>query len=440
MLESLYKPIDIASLVFFRIVGGGLITLEMLGQLLTSYRKAYTDTQFHFSYYGFEWLSPGPDWLIYLHFILNILLGIFITIGLKFRFSCFLLFFSSMSLFLMEKGIYINHTYLYSFTILLLGLTNANAALSWDSKRNPSLLKGTTKAYMLYLLVFMISVVYIFAGFAKLTDPDWMNAIPMKLWLASKSHYLIIGGLYRSEWLPYLISYGGMLFDLLVVPLMLIKKTRKYMFTIVIAFHFINAITFGIGTFPWVSLTMTSLFFSPASFRKLNIFKQRLPDFSQKAVSASNKLTNLFIITFTTFHIIMPLRPYLSQGPVRWTEEGHKFSWRMMLRSKAGYINYKIIDGESGNEWTENPFRYLSERQFNNMIGKPDMMLQFAQFLEKIYREKGYKNIQIFCENSISLNGRKYQAIIPPDLDLTLIKKGDRLKILPLKQDKYNPE
>jgi len=261
MLQSLYKPIDNASLVFFRIFGGGLITLEMLGQLLTSYRRAYTDTQFHFTYYGFEWLSPGPDWLIYLHFVLNIILGIFITIGFKFRISCFLLFLSSMSLFLMEKGIYINHTYLYSFIILLLGFTNANAALSWDSKRNPTILTGTAKAYMLYLLIFMISVVYIFAGIAKLTDPDWMNAIPMKLWLASKIHYPIIGGIYQSEWLPYLISYGGMLFDLLVVPLMLIKKTRKYMFIIAIVFHSINAITFGIGTFPWISLAMTALFF-----------------------------------------------------------------------------------------------------------------------------------------------------------------------------------
>jgi len=112
-----------------------------------------------------------------------------------------------------------------------------------------------------------------------------------------------------------------------------------------------------------------------------------------------------------------------------------------MLRSKAGYINYKIIDVDSGKEWTENPSAYLSKRQYNNMIGKPDMMLQFAQFLQDIYNKKGYKNFQIFCNNSISLNGRKYQAMIPNDLDLTLVKSGTHLNywILPLEMDQFRP-
>ena len=111
-----------------------------------------------------------------------------------------------------------------------------------------------------------------------------------------------------------------------------------------------------------------------------------------------------------------------------------KGSWRMMLRSKTGYVSYLVKDPKTGKEWGERPSAYLSVRQYNNMIGKPDMMLQFAHFISSKYKAEGYTEIQLFCINGISINGRKNQPIIPLDLDLNKITNKTPVEkwILPL--------
>ena len=56
MLRQLFKPIDIAPLVYFRILGGLLITTEITAEIFTHYRVDLTESQFQFSYPYFEWV------------------------------------------------------------------------------------------------------------------------------------------------------------------------------------------------------------------------------------------------------------------------------------------------------------------------------------------------------------------------------------------------
>ena len=43
---------------------------------------------------------------------------------------------------------------------------------------------------------------------------------------------------------------------------------------------------------------------------------------------------------FLLVQLTLPLRHYIYQGNVSWTEQGHRFAWHMKLRSKnmSGYI------------------------------------------------------------------------------------------------------
>ena len=63
-----------------------------------------------------------------------------------------------------------------------------------------------------------------------------------------------------------LFSYGGLLFDLAVVPLLLWKRTRLQAFLAAVVFHLCNALLFefSIGVFPWMMIAATLMFFDPS--------------------------------------------------------------------------------------------------------------------------------------------------------------------------------
>jgi hypothetical protein len=101
-----------------------------------------------------------------------------------------------------------------------------------------------------------------FGGLAKING-DWLHGQPMGIGLTSQSEFPLIGRFLTQAWCAYLFSYGGMLFDLLVVPLLLWRRSRWITLLVVIGFHLLNASLFNIGYFPWLMLLATALVFVP---------------------------------------------------------------------------------------------------------------------------------------------------------------------------------
>ena len=286
----------------------------------------------------------------------------------------------------------------------------AHKAWSLDVKRKPELEQSTVPAWTVGILLFQISVVYLFAGLAKL-NPDWLSGTPMNIWLPSRGHYYIIGPILTQPWLPYLMSWGGAAFDLLVVPLMLWRHTRRWTFLVAMCFHLTNVSIFGIGTFPWYSMAMTALFFPPETFRKLPLLRRKLPayvprDFYQLIRPRLKKAIVAFLALYIIVQLMVPLRQYTYAGNSSWTEEGHNFSWHMMLRSKRGSLHYKVVDPASGESWQVDPQEYITRSQYTSMLGKPDMIIEFAHYLRDKYAEKGYPNVEVYAHNLLVFNGR----------------------------------
>lgn len=407
LLGRLFAPVDIASLAFFRVAFGVIMLWEVWRYYEYSWIGAYyIEPVFHFSYYGFGWVEPWPGVGMYLHFLAIGMLAGCVMLGLFYRVSAALLFLSLSYVFLLEQTLYLNHFYLVYLISGLLIFIPAHRSFSLDALRRPEIRSQTVRAWTLWILAAQIAIVYFYGGIAKLNG-DWLRGEPMRMWLATSTEFPLIGSFFTREWAPYLFSYGGLSFDLMIVPLLLWRRTRILAFVAAAGFHLTNAELFQIGIFPWLAIAATTLFLSP-SWPRLLFSCLRIPMQSSNArevtsearleewsaepfeLSGSYKrqyaalaLLGLFLAT----QLLVPLRHHVYPGDVNWTEEGHRFSWHMKLRDVQADATFYATDPATGSSWELDPERYLAGWQASRMAPSPDMALQFSHYVAEAYRE-----------------------------------------------------
>jgi hypothetical protein len=106
---------------------------------------------------------------------------------------------------------------------------------------------------------------------------------------------------------------------------------------------------------------------------------------------------------------------------VLWTEEGHRLSWRMMLRAKVGFAVYKVIDKETKKEVVIKLENYLSKKQIHLATTHPDVIWQFSQYLKQEYKKNG-QDIAVYVRCSIRTNASPYKQLIDPEIDMASVK------------------
>ncbi len=62
------------------------------------------------------------------------------------------------------------------------------------------------------------------------------------------------------------------------------------------------------------------------------------------------------------------------------------------------------------------------------MAMQPDMILQFARFLKKHYREKGMPDPAVRAEVYVTVNARPSRLLVDPNIDLGQIEDSWRHK------------
>jgi len=432
LLNSLFKPTDIASLVYFRIAFGGIMLLEVIRYFqYDRIKRYYLEPKFLFTYYGFDWVHPWPGDGLYYHFLALGVLSFFIMLGLFYRVSAFLFFLGFTYIFLLDQTHYLNHFYFVSLVSFLMIFVPANRAFSIDAWRRADIRSETAPAWALWILRAQMGIVYFYGGLAKLNS-DWLHGEPMRMWLAERAYYPYVGWLFTQEWMAYFFSYGGLLLDLLVVPLLLWQKTRIFAFCWAVAFHLSNAYLFRIGIFPWFSIAATTLFFSPDWPRLFvrwcwGLFsKEKHPKEIHKHLVSNvtaqlhpgHRITIVLLGIYFAIQILVPLRHHLYPGNVSWTEEGHNFSWMMKLRSKKAKAKFFATDPLTDMTWEINILDYLTYKQRNTMDTRPGMILNLSHNLAKGLRKQGYEQIEIRAEVWASLNGRKLQLLVDPTVNL----------------------
>lgn len=420
MNKLLFKQVDNSPLIVFRVLFGLLITLEAWGAILTGWvRRTLVEPEFTFNFIGFDFLQPLPGLGMYFYFGVMGLFGVFVMLGFKYRFSVIAYTLLWTSVYLMQKTSYNNHYYLLILLLIFMCIVPAHRYFSIDAKQHPSIRSIKMPNWVVIFIIGQIWIVYTYASLAKLY-PDWLDGTFPELLMKGKAHYWLVGDILQESWVHMSICIFGILFDLLVVPLLLWKPTRKAMFIASIFFHLFNSIVFQIGIFPYMSLAFT-VFFFPKDYinRKFLKLKPFYSDSEIKIPQLAPYFKGFLLIWFTT-QLLLPIRHHFIQGNVFWTEEAHKMSWRMMLRAKGGYAGFKIKNLNTGKTENVDLEKYLTTKQKRNLL-KPDGIYQFTQKLKKEYAEKDIP-IEIYARVKVSLNGRTPEFLVDPKLDLTSIE------------------
>lgn len=427
ILKYLTKESKSASLAVFRFFFGLMMFLSIVRFWLKGWIETiYLEPSFHFSYYGFEWAKPIGEFTYLLFFICG-LASLFIAIGYKYRISIIIFFLSFSYIELMDKTTYLNHYYFIIILSFLLIFLPANATFSIDcylrKKEFINIPKWTTDALKL-----LLAIVYFHAGIAKLNS-DWLfRAMPLKIWLPSKYDFPLIGdSLLQQEWFYYAMSWGGAIYDLSIPFLLYYKRTRNLGFILVLFFHISTSVLFpSIGMFPFIMIVSTLIFLDESFHVKfIDTVKSRLNFFKKLSLettfSYSKNLKRIIlplIICYFIIQIFLPWRYLLYPGELFWTEEGYKFSWRVLLTEKTGLATFKIVDGKTKKFFYVDNSDFLTSFQEKQMSFQPSSILEYAHYLGDHFTSQGHKNVEVYVDSYVALNGRMSSQFINPNIDL----------------------
>lgn len=454
--KHLTSRISIAPLAVFRFLFGFIMLVSIIRFAVKGWiYDLYVEPDYFFTFFGFDWVTPLGETGMYLLFFLMGLAALSIMLGYFYRLGIILFFVSFTYVELIDKTNYLNHYYFVSIISFLLMWVPAHRSFSLDVLRKPDLRCKYVPAWTVNIFKLQLGLVYFFAGVAKL-NPDWLlNAMPLRIWLPANANIPIIGPLLEYTAGAYIFSWAGAIYDLTIAFFLLWKPTRRFAYFTVIVFHLMTYVLFQIGMFPFIMILCTLIFF-PAGFHKKMIsvisgLKKHLPLATPRDTSnssnteyrlskSSSGIISILLIIFFVFQFLIPLRFTLYPGNHFWTEQGYRFSWRVMLMEKAGHVTLKVTDPVEGRHWQVKNYNYLTPNQEKMMATQPDMILQFAHHLEDEYQKQGLGDVQIRAETYVTLNGRRSQLMIDPDVDLTEEERGFAHKswILPINDNQQN--
>jgi vitamin K-dependent gamma-carboxylase len=341
-----------------------------------------------------------------------------ITVGLFTRVASGVFFLGFSYLFLLDKGYYNNHLYLFCLIAFLMLFVRSDETLSIRAKLRKIKTVKPIAAWQIHLLQFQVIMVYFFGGIAKLNS-DWMvNQEPARTILAAKS--------ITSEFAIYFVTYAGTIFDLAIGFLLLTKKTLKIGIAGVLIFNITNAILFDdINIFPFFMLMATVLFLHPDTVAKWVAKLRKQSELSTPAnvQTRSSKLVIASISVFVLIQLWLPLRHLVIPGNVEWTGEGQRFAWRMKIQTRTtAEMAYRVwnMDGKQIHDFDmKSRFNYLNADQINQMQYYPEMMLDYAHFLgDEIKKLDRCKNVAVRVFAKITINGSDPKVLTPMETDL----------------------
>jgi hypothetical protein len=402
--------------------------------------------------------------------------------GLFYRLSAVLAFLGICYVFLLDKALYLNHVYLTCLLAFLMIFLPAGQMWSLDAWRNRATRRRVVPAWVLWLLRFQLAVPYFFGGIAKLNKDWFRESEPLRSWLAASTDFPLIGHHFTKESVARFMSLGAVGLDLLVVPLLLFRRTRPFAYAAAVVFHLMNSRIFTIGIFPWLMIAGTALFFppdwprrvfadlknrptSPRSvawwlgfnvgaaigatlperfefpsvvigglgvalvffslvelIRPMPELEQSEPAETRPSVRVSGSRLKrpvaVLLALWVGLQVLIPLRHLAIPGNVHWHGRGQRYAWMMLVHSKRGETIYEVTDVRRDQTWEVDPADFLADYQVGAMQGRPEMILEFAHWLRDRARDRGVDDVEVRVLTDISFNFGPNRPYANPDVDL----------------------
>lgn len=442
--KYLLEPVDGASLGIFRI----LFYLIMAVDMVRYFQFQWIDSMFVRPAFWFSWfpfIQPWPEMYMYLHFKLAFLAALLSCLGLFYRPASLFFGFSIIYFFLIDKANFINHFYLICLISFVMMLLPANRCYSidavWEAQK-----KTQVARWNILILKYLVLIVYFYAALWKFS-PDWLAGVPCQYFtypMADKTP--LLAPIVNQDWFGHFMAYGGLFVDCSVPIFLIIPQTFWLGAIISVCFHVMNSWLFMIGVFPFLMMSTLVLFPSCSWPRdlwaKIRSKTGREKEKSGKSAQSSvllvrqsantavqgafgfSKLTTIaaliFFHVFLVVQMFLPLRFLAYSGNPDWTEQGYYFCWRMMLHSKrTSMACFEVRDPRTGEILaTITGRRFLNGNQRWNMGRHPQLARQFGIWLaDKIERKTGRRPI-INVMLRASVNGRPWQYLIDPHVDI----------------------
>ena len=99
-----------------------------------------------------------------------------------------------------------------------------------------------------------------------------------------------------------------------------------------------------------------------------------------------------------------------------------------MLVEKTAETTFRIVNPSNEKSITILNSDFLTDFQEKQMSFQPDFILEYAHYLGDHFKSQGHKNIQVFVESYVALNGRLSAIFINPKIDLYQQKESFKHK------------
>ena len=158
-------------------------------------------------------------------------------------------------------------------------------------------------------------------------------------------------------------------------------------------------------------------FFEPKTIRNIFLKKKTLYEGNDIPIPSYSKILITGFFIYFLLQIGLPLRHHFIKDNVLWTEEGHRLSWRMMLRTRSGNINFRVVDKETNQIIPLSLNDYVTPKQKRSLRTKPDFIWQFSQRIKEKFASEG-KSVSVFVTCYVSINGKRSKQLINPEVDM----------------------
>ncbi len=398
------------------------------------------DSKFFLTYDFFHWVKPVSYETMQTLFVIGYISAIALLLGFMHRIASVLVFLIWTYIFLLCRGHYTNHYYLFAIVAFWLSVSDANRWASIDLLLYKYLPftrswilgfgedKTTVPYWQIFIFKIQLAIVYFYGGLAKFSW-DWFQGYPMRMWLPKKPW---LPDIMKTEFVAIFMSWTGMLFDVLI-GFVLLSKYRKWGIPFVLSFHLLNEFTFRtIGGFPHFMAASTMVFFDPYwpqalidwfknGFKKAKTSAGHVADVVQPIlIKGKQKLFLGFFLSYLTWQILFPFRHFLYPGDPSLTGEGSCFAWRMMLTSRDFGLKMKIkVNNETFYITNYAWLSYINERQFTRLGRMPKTLHRFAIYLRDEMR-KTDPNLEPEINGFliVKYNGRPYRHMVDTTVNL----------------------
>ena len=116
--------------------------------------------------------------------------------------------------------------------------------------------------------------------------------------------------------------------------------------------------------------------------------------------------------------VAIPLRHHLIAGDARWTNEGYRFSWNVLLTEKGADVRFRVTEPATGADWVETAEDLYTPVQWRAMASDPELIRQAAHAIAGVYRGRG-RRVEVRADAFVSFNGRPAHRLVDPTVDLS---------------------